>query len=167
MATSGLLAHFGTLLFGWALQLLLLAFSSAMWRDSQRGEFLADGISAWVAGSNASVSMLMKMHYRSVFEYARSWIRTGLSQIGIYEEVERQLREVPNGERERIGRSLQYDAARVDSTHPPTAHRIEFVETLDEAGRYTLSPEDFAAIRQELAPAFESFGEELLVKAGA
>ena len=121
-------------------------------RDSHRAEYLADALAARVAGTAAEIGSDEKLLLSSLFETAA--LHAGRSDSrGVFEDLSRLMRDVPARERERRRRLARIEGVRLSSTHPPTARRMELLETRpSEPGRVFLDPDRAAAIDRELDP---------------
>lgn len=110
---------------GAALALLTLTF-----RDSQRAEYLADVRSTEVAGTDAAVASLTKLHLANVFDSVSQassdadWLNNSL-----WDELRMRAEQLPESERNRAHRIEVSHASRVDLSHPPTAFRRSVVQS--------------------------------------
>jgi Zn-dependent protease with chaperone function len=123
-----------------------------LYRDSQRGEYMADSIAARVAGGDAAVSAFEKLHASSMYDgVAHStgdefWLNRSLM-----DEIRLRAAEYPERERERMKRIERKLAARLDLTHPPTILRIEAIQARGQAKpQLRVDPDRAAAIEAEL-----------------
>jgi Zn-dependent protease with chaperone function len=108
----------------WAYALLL---AHLLWQEQRRAEFLADWLAAGVAGSEATIGVHEKLALDSTFWRAvqtASLRRTQDTAFGLFRDG---LAAMPERERERMRRVAEMTESRLDSTHPPTAHRIRFL----------------------------------------
>jgi Zn-dependent protease with chaperone function len=145
------------------LALLLLEFHLLL-RDSQRAEYLADALSASVAGSPAAVrlqeKLLLESTFRSVVQRA---VHDRSDETDLFDTLVTMVGRIPERERERRRRVARLEDARLEDTHPPTAKRIELIE-----GRGALdpqligSPEDAAAVDAELASRRRALQQKLV-----
>jgi hypothetical protein len=104
--------------------------SHLLWRDTQRAEYLADHLAASVAGTDAMLSLLDKLHLGKAF--TTTLHRVTLSReadLDLFEELRRCVEEAPQREIERIRRVQQHELSRLDVTHPPTMNRIELLRS--------------------------------------
>ena len=70
----------------------------------------------------------------------------------LLDNIRNYIRQIPEREVERLRRLSVRQGARVDATHPPTAHRVAFIARHGEtAGRYVPSTEEVQRIDAELA----------------
>jgi len=129
----------------------ILALAHLMWRDSQRSEYMADLLGARVSGTTGQLAMLENLLHHPTFGLVvQSTALTG-SEADVFDEFERRLREVPERELERRRRVALVQETRLDSTHPPTPHRIEFLQAHPVSGAQVVCPHgELEAIRREL-----------------
>lgn len=132
---------------------LLWLMDSLMGEDSQRAEFRADLLEVQVAGSEAALSSLDKLHFAHLFEIALHQQRhrasaaphafAGLRLLwdGLSAEQRRQMRATAAQQRLRLDRS-----------HPPTADRLAVIAAHPGPARLTVTLERWALIQAELAP---------------
>ena len=132
------------------LRALLFAEAHLLLRNSQRAEFLADALAARIAGADAVVGLQERLLLASTFYGVVKGAMRDPGAAGLLAKAARALDDVPERERERRARVARLEGARLDSTHPPTAHRIDLLErrgsrdaavTLDEAGSRTIDVE--------------------------
>jgi heat shock protein HtpX len=127
------------------LRLLLL-------RDSQRAEYLADALGARVAGTAAEIRVDEKMLLAPIFETVahRSLHEPEADFFG---QLRAAMRAVPEREFERRRQLARLVGTRLSATHPPTARRLELIESRRlEPGELLLSDEVSRQIDQELQP---------------
>jgi Zn-dependent protease with chaperone function len=140
--------------------LLGYLFSQLIWYDIQRAEYLADLLAAQVSGTDAQLSVLDKSHLDDV--YRLSLKKAYLSKTGqsFFAHFQRRASRMPARELERIRRVEKMEGSRIDRTHPPTAHRVEFLEVhyVSEA-TVVLSSEELVQLEKELAPVIEEAQE--------
>jgi heat shock protein HtpX len=108
------------------LQLFLLA------QDRQRAEYLADALAAEVAGSKASIGLSEKILLEATFRAAvmqAAREQTDEPESDLFSELAMRTIDIPSRERERRRRVARLEEARLDDTHPPTARRIELLES--------------------------------------
>jgi len=101
--------------------------SHLLWRGSQRAEYLADFLAAQVSGTDAMLSALEKLHYTNAFQRTVRAIALSQSTPSLVDTLRQNVARMPAREVERIRRVDQLALARLDVTHPPTAHRIDFL----------------------------------------
>lgn len=115
---------------------LLMLELHLLLRDAQRAEFLADALAARVAGTAAEISSHEKLFLDSTF---RSVIQSAAHDRGRsdpFAEFEARVASVPERERKRRRRVARLEGARLSSTHPPSAQRIQLLE-----GRPPIEPQ--------------------------
>ncbi|MEO3945854.1 M48 family metallopeptidase [Gorillibacterium sp. CAU 1737] len=151
-----------TILFMIPVNLMLLLLSKGVhlflallchlnWLDSQRAEFLADRIAVEGAGKEAKLGLLHKLSLNSLFEFCvRKTINTR-NTSPLLDEFARQAAALPEREHERLRRAARLEGSCLDNTHPPTADRIAFMESLpDREPAYRLSDDQFRRMKREL-----------------
>jgi len=142
-AIMGLVAYIP----GGALRLL----SHLNWRESQRAEYLADYLAAEVAGTDAVLAMLAKLHYRGRFANAVHQLALNDRMQDLMPELRRRLSQ------EDVAAALHDGAQtveqyRLDATHPPTAYRMAFLKAhVVERPQVTLSPLEVERLDRELS----------------
>ena len=129
------------------------ALCHLLWRDSQRAEYLADSLASTVGGTDASLSLLRKMHLGQTFTVALRRTALGTNtDLGFFQKLRQLVVEVPERELERIERVQQMTGSRLNVTHPPTANRIKLLQVhRSQQPRLTFSPADMAQVEDELA----------------
>jgi Zn-dependent protease with chaperone function len=131
------------------------------WRASQRAEYLADHLSAEVAGSAGTVDMLSKLEYAGVF--ASSVESAGIRSLSGAQMMDEYAAAAAARPHPFPGENGSESAGeREDRTHPPTASRIAFVQARPEVARMTFSYGDSQAIDAELAPFRDKIGNSLV-----
>jgi Zn-dependent protease with chaperone function len=133
---------------------LLLVELHLLLRDSQRAEYLADALSAQVAGTDAVIStqekLLLEPTFQSVVQHTAH--ASADPDTDLFAELEAALVAVPDRERERRRRVARLEEARLSDTHPPTGKRIRLLEArARQEPSVVLVPERSAAIDSELA----------------
>ena len=129
------------------------ALSHLLWYDSQRAEYLADLLGAQVSGTNAQLATLDKSHLRETFETILKFAYIDRKGQNFFQDLRQRINRVSPREIARIRWIEKLTLARIDVTHPPTAHRVEFLRAhpVSEA-RVTLSSDDLAQLERELEP---------------
>jgi heat shock protein HtpX len=132
-------------------------------RESQRAEYLADRLAASVSGARAMQTALEKTYLHDTIEAAvRRMALTG-SEAPLEQVLLEAARSLPESELERqrrISRRLNWQ---VDSTHPPTAMRIEMLSLRPVEGKGELSMDpQLHAIDAELAALMPTVRRELV-----
>ncbi len=157
---------FNFLLYGLAklVSYCALGLAHLLWRDSQRAEYLADYLSAKLAGTEAALDALKKPYFSGTFSMTvqnvtLNWERDGKD---MFSELKRRIDEVPERELERIRRIAMIEDSRLNVTHPPTPLRIEMLRS-----QPVTSPEmeidsiDFDAVEQEFVSIRDNLAKEL------
>src|SRR5262249_10930087 len=97
--------------------------------DSQRAEYLADSMSARAGGTQAALSLLNRLLLMdSLATRLESFYRIG-GKEGIFDALRRQAAHVPQRELERAARVEKSLVSRLDASHPPTANRIQLLQS--------------------------------------
>ena len=127
-----------------------------LWRDSQRAEYYADYLAVTMSGTKSSESSFMKVSYHNFLELAVQKSVVHRKENDVFDLFRESIASIPPREIERIQRvNLLYNS-KVDSSHPPTAYRIGFVQSrgILEPG-YVLDEERHTLLLTELKK-FES-----------
>ena len=146
-------------------ELVLYALLVLVWRNSQIAEYLADYLATKASGTTAMIRSLRKLAHGETFELFLDTGVYGHSQGGreIIEKFSRFVASLPEQEVERLKRAGQFEGAKIDATHPPTAFRIAFLEVRDErAPSIGMSDEENARIDAELDHLKEPMGRRLI-----
>jgi Zn-dependent protease with chaperone function len=137
-------------LFPYAVALLLLQL---LWRMSQRAEYLADALSARIAGTAAAIAALERSVLGPFYDEVIQTIHFVGRRQNIIEVLTRRVASLPEREWERYRQLERRHDLRLDSTHPPTRFRIERLrQQAAEAPALELAPEEAAGLEAELAP---------------
>ena len=124
--------------------------------DSQKAEFLADGLSARVAGRRASVDLLHVLVRMSALNKVMATYMPRQHKDhdgpGIFEYIQEELAQMPAEEVARLEERMAAEELSVDASHPPTIYRLGFLSEISlEAPLMTVQPEPFAAMTEEFA----------------
>lgn len=131
---------------GWIWALVHLLF-----RNSQRAEYLADYLSAVVGGDRAAVTSNQLLYRGGFYNYVVQRVANSNGRLRLFDELSHQMALLPERELERIRRVSLLPDSRIDTTHPPTAYRIRFLEERFKGEpRVVISPEDSRLLEQEL-----------------
>jgi Zn-dependent protease with chaperone function len=103
------------------IELGVLGFMLLLRRDGQRAEYLADLLSARVAGTSAAISTLDKAALGDNFARRAKGATVDRRFLDAWRDSALQL---PDREWERIRRVGALEASRLSATHPPTASRL-------------------------------------------
>jgi heat shock protein HtpX len=142
------------LFLGTAWLLLFLLF-----RDGQRAEYYADAIGLRLAGRQATLRMLERIHAAPGVE-RMTWLGETPDPIGV---IVAKVRGLPAREMERIRRVERLLGTRLDASHPPTLYRIEVLEHQpDQPAALVLSHGEADAIDDELDRFREPMGRRLV-----
>lgn len=130
--------------------------------DSQRAEYFADAIATRASGRDAMARALLKTGYmpllrKGFLEMAPSMVSNGTAY---FEQLCRHAISVAPKVREEMAAKISAEEHCVDSSHPPTFERIQFLGALDEAD---VVPIEYSSeIDDELAPFIEAEGRRML-----
>jgi Zn-dependent protease with chaperone function len=141
------------LLLGLAQLVLLVAalLLHLLYHGSQRAEYLADHLAARVAGTDAVLGLMMKLHLHQAVDLAVQHAALDRKARDFFGDIRARVAQVPARELERLRRLDRRDLARLDVTHPPTAYRVDFLSAhFVQEPAVRLSPETAACIQQEL-----------------
>lgn len=155
----GLIALF-YYLFLFPISMLIRLIAEAMlfltFRASQRSEFYADLLGARISGSGAALSALRKSEMGGHFMHIAqtTWARLKIfKNESVYDKFRVYVQGMPQRELERFARMQARSNSRLDSTHPPTEHRVQFLKAQGPlASQITLSDDRYAAIVRQLQP---------------
>jgi Zn-dependent protease with chaperone function len=134
-----------------------------VWREGQRAEYLADHLSAQVAGTKGALGLLEKLALRSAFvDVVRGATLNRADQpmlARFREGAPASLQELRDqGEPE--GRQRDF---RLDSTHPPTPYRMAYLRAQPpEQPRIVLTPAESDQLDGELAVVAPRIERELM-----
>lgn len=129
------------------------ALSQLLWYDGQRAEYLADLLAAQVSGTDAQLSTLDKAHLRETFETSLKFAYIDRKGQNFFQDLRQYMSRVPPREIARVRWIEKLTLSRIDVSHPPTAHRVEFLKAhYVSEPRVTLSSAVLAQLEQELAP---------------
>ncbi len=134
----------------WAAMYVL---SHLMWRDSQRAEYLADHRATQVAGTQAAQILLTKVHFGHYLPpiISSAALGTAKRQPNIFDELRRRLPDSAAPANAIFGAEREA-ALRVDTTHPPTSYRLQYIRTLPAVEpSVTISAAEVQRLEEELA----------------
>jgi Zn-dependent protease with chaperone function len=126
-----ILSRFVMSAFSRIILLVIYILIHLVYNDSQRAEYLADYMGAHISGKVAMNSLLYKLHLGSTYRIALQKSALSRGEISFFNELDKQLKQIPKKELERIRLVEEMEESRLDATHPPTAYRIEFVRKSD------------------------------------
>jgi Zn-dependent protease with chaperone function len=164
-------AHFGPI--GWfsggLMWLVSRPVDAVLWlearlllRDMQRAEYLADALSARVAGSAAAVALDERLLLWSAFDLVIQQAAHDNAN-DVLDRLRLSLQLVPDRERERRRRVARLEEARLEDTHPPSGMRIAMIEGRPaEPPRVVLNSAQSRRIDSELEPLSARVDHELL-----
>jgi Zn-dependent protease with chaperone function len=133
--------------------------------DSQRAEYLADGMAAKAGGVEAMKSSLAKFALldeaygagSSLYPYSKE------QNARVFDVIAEGLRMITPARRVELAAVAAKETARVDASHPPTAHRIAFLGLL-ESGTPAVEAAafNFEEIERELQSEADRLGRKLM-----
>jgi Zn-dependent protease with chaperone function len=135
--------------------------------DKQQAEYFADYLASTISGTEAIVASLRQLgceeHLHEVLlRNAYSISQSGAHVLELFRE---RIAALPNRERQRLARACQREGARLDASHPPTAYRIEFLNTHAVAKPRIVATEDtMRTLDAELKAVQEILGERLIAR---
>jgi Zn-dependent protease with chaperone function len=145
------------------IKLWLYVLANLLWRDSQRAEYLADTMASSVSGTAAMMSMLGKLHLGNTFHMTLHWVCLNNKGQNLFDELRARALEVPQRELERIKRVERLHESRLDTTHPPTAYRIELIQSRPVTEpKVSLSKEEIERMERELSALQKPIQERLM-----
>ncbi len=148
-----IIAHIPLRVAGFLVSGLEWLLRNLLYMDSQRAEYLADYLAAKVAGGPAVISMLHKLGLHDNFAAVADRVyyqgdTQGRTLIAAFRSF---AATVAESEMERIRRINSKEEARIDSSHPPTAYRVQFIESRAfSIPAFLLSQEESEEIDREL-----------------
>lgn len=102
--------------------------SHLLWRTPQRGEYLADHLSAQVAGTEAALALLETLHLDTMVTLSVQRTAMAAGSGGLFADLRAQHDAMPPQEWKRLRAVAQLEASRLDATHPPTGFRVRLLE---------------------------------------
>jgi heat shock protein HtpX len=157
--------------FFWVLSIPVAAVQSLLvqllWLNKQQAEYFADYLAAGVSGTAAAVSLLQRLGCSGYLHevLVRNAYSTSQSAAYILGLFQKRIAGLPDREWQRLARAAACEGARLDATHPPTGHRIDFLRAHFVAGP-GLTAEDsvMSAIDAELSTLQERIGQRLIAR---
>ncbi len=146
-----MLLQLGLARLAWLIGYLL---SLLLWQDHQRAEYLTDVLGAEISGTGAMVSCLEKFHLEGAFRFTLQQfaIDRNADRRDFFAELLEAATQTPAREVERVKRVWQIELSRLDATHPPTAYRIQLLQSRPAStGSVLFSPEEEAQLEAELS----------------
>lgn len=135
--------------------------------ESQRAEYRADAYGARVSGVASSIGILKRLTRLELAERAvLDLYPYNREQNGrIFDHMGAAVANAEEELAEKLFNQAANEKRAVDSSHPPTLLRIEFLESLpnsDEPAELDPSLVDFVAIDEELRPIKDELGREMM-----
>jgi len=136
--------------------------SQLLWYDIQRAEYLADLLAARISGTGAHLAVLDKVKMGEAFRISLQAAYIGRQGHTFFAELKRRIARMPLREVKRLRRIEELANARIDVTHPPSVHRIEFLKANHVAeAKVVLAPHELAQLERELEPLVQDFQEQV------
>lgn len=158
-----ILSRFVMSVFSYIILLVIYILIHLVYNDTQRAEYLADYIGAHISGKDTMQALLYKLHLRPTYRIALQRSALSRREISFFNELDKQLKQIPKKELERIRLVEGMEESRLDATHPPTAYRIEFVRKSDSfIPKVSLNEAEILTIDKELNRLKESIEDELI-----
>lgn len=157
---AGAVGYVITWLVSIPLALVQGALAHLLWFEKQKAEYFADYLSATLAGTRAVLALLAKSNLGEHFDdvLQRGVYSTSQSAAAALSLVRERLASLPERERDRLQRAATLEGARLDSTHPPTAHRIQFLKAHEVTEARLVGRE---AVMQEIDRELEQIAEKV------
>ncbi|MEM8822839.1 MAG: M48 family metallopeptidase [Pseudomonadota bacterium] len=116
-----------------AIEMLDATLTRLIYAESQRAEYLADALGARAASSEAMVSALALLARAPLLEarFNRLFGPAAPPGVGCVDWIAEALTDPPEADAKRISEEMAAVRHTVDTSHPPTAHRIAFLRALD------------------------------------
>lgn len=159
------LAYYLMWIFSFLVEGVMHILRLLVWRDSQIAEYLADYLATTVAGTGPMIRGLKKLAYWQFFEHVKQTSVFSRSQSGreLMDRFGDFIAALPEHEVERLRLINKMKWSRLDSTHPPTAYRIEFLKNHIQGKRkILLTPEERKALDKEMESLKEAIGKKLI-----
>ncbi len=135
-----------------------------VWHESQRAEYLADDISRRVAGTDAAIGALRKLPlvaaYREAVQSVSVSGSAGAGAASLFRDFRARALERFANDGDAAGGTPEKDF-RLDTTHPPTPYRIEFLRARTVPAQLTLTHGESDRIDRELEPIEERLQREI------
>jgi heat shock protein HtpX len=154
----------------WILSLPFALYQSLLtqllWLDKQQAEYFADYLASTVSGTDASIGALRRLssseHLHDVL--LKSAFSNSQSGSYILQRYSEHIYTLPGREWQRLARAAEQEHARLDASHPPTAHRIEFLRAHPRIEQMTVSDKRMKTIDSELQSLHDKLGGRLIAQ---
>jgi heat shock protein HtpX len=147
----------------WGIWLLFYMLVHLSWQESQWSEYYADSLAAEASGTDSMMSMLEKFHYGNTFWFMVQKVYLNKGKMTFKNAFREKIASLPERELQRIRRVEMMESSRLDTTHPPTAYRIGFMQARHvETSRYVMSAVDQENLEKELAPLYQEMEVRLI-----
>lgn len=137
-------------------------YSQLLWYDSQRAEYLADWLAAKTSGTEAHLIVLNKVQLKDLFNNRLKSAYITRKGGTFFADFKREVSQVPEREFERLRRVELLSRAKNGLSHPPHAHRAEFLKDrpVTEA-KVILSAVVWSELEQELEPFLQQIQNQI------
>jgi len=143
------------------------ALAQLLWFNKQQAEYFADHLGSMIAGTDATISTLQRLACKEHLDdvllrnvYSNS--QSGAHMLSLFRQ---RIENLPHREWLRLARATRREKARLDASHPPTAHRIEFLEAKRVAEPRIIAEENqMSAVDRELSSLQERLGGRLIAR---
>jgi heat shock protein HtpX len=142
-----------------------MALERLAFMPQQRSEYLADALSAGIAGKRAAVSLLRRTILSSALpkEWNKMVPRRDETGTSLITRLSAVLDQLEAAEVEAILANHYAEKLTVNASHPPSQYRIAFVTGLGaENDLPSVRVGDWGEVNRELAPYLEKLGEKLI-----
>ena len=127
-----------------------LIMATFLFEESQRAEYYADDVAASIAGTEATMSALRKLHHGVVYvRFLEHNIRSR-NNWDIFQAFAEHVTHIPEREGERLRRAEQQESLRLQSTHPPTLYRLKRLQAFDKPALGLVREDTLMQMEQEL-----------------
>ncbi|MEO8529684.1 MAG: M48 family metallopeptidase [Deltaproteobacteria bacterium] len=153
---EGLLSRIMTGTMRAILTALIALLMRLMFVESQRAEYLADALSAKVAGSDAAIALMRTTTlFPLVVQALNGTYITENAKTDLLRLIANAIRAADPQARDKLYQAAEAEGISLDATHPPTKQRIRFLSDLAQPrGPIKLSKATADAIDRELSPEF-------------
>ncbi len=140
------------LLFSNLTQVTAFVLVNLLWRNSQRSEYLADYLASTISGTSSMVRMLHKLYFGHIFTETVHHYIIGKPKWSFFEEFTSRANNLSSEQLQTIKAREYSPESQIDTTHPPTVKRIEFLKKhFVEASRAAITNDEFNKLCQEIA----------------
>ncbi|WP_034339151.1 M48 family metallopeptidase [Deinococcus misasensis] len=136
--------------------------ASCLYEDSQRAEYFADDAAASIAGTQSTISVLRKMHLGTVYYRFLEHTIRNRNRWDVFLAFKEHVSHIPAREGERLRRAEMMEGYRLQSTHPPTAYRIQRLQAFDKPAAALFTPEELQQMEKELLECHSGVQEAMM-----